>query len=120
MHPLKSPLSEAARERKVRGRSLSLTRGRVPGGGGERRDRRIEKASQGLKSFPLPGWGVADGKERRVGQGEEFCPGGVLKGKTWNNNERKKKGGGGGGRWEPRRLAWRESAGARSCRFQTC
>lgn len=53
MHPLKSRLSEAARERKVRGRSLRLPRGGSPGGGVEGKEsERPRNGCSGVTKFP--------------------------------------------------------------------
>lgn len=43
MHPLKSLLSEAALERKVRGRSLRIPCGVSPGGSGDGGERETQK-----------------------------------------------------------------------------
>lgn len=85
MHPLKSLLPEAARERKVRGRVSPFPAGARPGAGGEGRERAPATAPQGLKSFSSARLGEADGKGRSEEQGEDLCPGRVIKGKKWND-----------------------------------
>lgn len=59
-----------------------LPGGGSPGGGREERERAPAMAPQGLKTFSSVRLGKADGKGRREEQGEDLCPGRVIKGKN--------------------------------------
>lgn len=87
MHPLKSLLfggsagAEGARpkfELSLRG----LARGRRGG-----KTERTRNGCSGVKKFPrCQVGGRLTGKQGGRDKAKTFCPGGVLKGKTWNNN----------------------------------
>lgn len=77
MHPLKSQLSEAARERKVCGRSLRLLRGGSSRGAGEGKKReRPRNGCSGVKKFPrCRGGGRLTGKREGRDEVKPSAPG---------------------------------------------